>query len=148
PKLDPLFRGEVDGAGFWSGDGRIKVLYAPTHGGGSERWRNGNPDAPGARATSWWHRDQVAGPLDEERFEVVLAPHPRHSPGHQATFAPYVDADVVIADGGATIYEAGWLGEPGVLPAWLTPRRNGTRGPGRHPGARAVKERLGVSADG
>src|SRR5690606_28532267 len=63
PKLDPLFRGEVDGAGFWSGDGRIKVLYAPTHGGGSERWRNGNPDAPGARATSWWHRDQVAGLL-------------------------------------------------------------------------------------
>src|SRR5690606_6356180 len=126
PKLDSMFRVEVDGAVFWLGDCRIKLLYASTHCVGTERWDNCNSDAPGARATSWWNRDQVAGLLDEEKFEVVLAPHPRHSPGHQATFAQYVDADVVIADGGSTIYEAWCLGKPVVLPAWLTRRRNET----------------------
>jgi len=147
PKLDPLFRGEVDGAGYWSNDGRIRVLYAPTHGGGSERWRDGNPDKPGAKATSWWHRDQVAGLLDEERFEIVLAPHPRHSPGNQATFAQYLGADVVLADGGSTIYEAWCLGKPVVLPAWLTRHRNETRDRGRNLEARVYKEGLGYQAD-
>lgn len=147
PKLDPLITQEVDGSGVWSHDGRIRVLYAPTHGGGSERHRDGNPDKPGAKATSWWQRDEMAALLDEEKFEVVLAPHPRHAPGRRATFEEYAGADVVIADGGSTIYEAWVLGLPVVMPAWLTRERNETRDGGRTLEARVYKRRLGYQAD-
>lgn len=127
PKLDPLHLGEVDGSGFWK-QSSGRVLYAPTHGGGSERWTEGNRSKPGARATTWWIRDQILDALTDAGFEVVLAPHPRHSEGNRATFAQYVDADVVVADGGSTIYEAWCLGKPVVLPHWAVSERNINRG--------------------
>ncbi|WP_017602346.1 glycosyltransferase family protein, partial [Nocardiopsis lucentensis] len=144
PKLDPIFNGEVAAP---ERDERIRVVYAPTHGGGSERWPEGNPDAPGAGATSWWRRDEVIGLLDEDVFDVVVAPHPRHASGKQATFEQYVGADVVIADGGSTIYEAWCLGIPVVMPAWMTRVRNESRDGGRTLEARVYRQRLGYQAD-
>lgn len=147
PKLDPIWRGEVTGEGVWADDGRVRVLYAPTHGGGSERHRDGNPGKPGAKATSWWHRDEVMALLSEDDFEVVLAPHPRHSEGRQATFAEYVGADVVVADGGSTIFEGLVLGKPVVLPAWLTRERNEARDGGRNLEAQVYRRGIGVHVD-
>lgn len=125
--------------------GRVRVLYAPTHGGGSERWTQGRPTAPGARATSWWHRDTILSLLGD--FDVTLAPHPRHHPQRRATHDEYLSADVVIADGGSTIYEAMALGLPVVLPAWLTAERNLQRQAGTLLEARVYRERLGYHAD-
>jgi hypothetical protein len=144
PKLDPLFNGEVAAP---ERDERIRVVYAPTHGGGSERWPEGNPNAPGAGATSWWRRDEVQALLDPEVFDVVLAPHPRHAPGRKATFGQYMNADVVIADGGSTIYESWCLGIPVVMPAWLTRERNESRDGGRTLEAHVYQQRLGLQAD-
>jgi hypothetical protein len=145
PKLDLLFRGEVDGSGVFGEDGRIRVLYAPTHEGGSER--NSRPTAPGSQATSWNQRDEVLALLDEDVFDVVTAPHPRHHPAGKATFAEYVNADVVIADGGSTIYEALVLGKPVVLPSWLTRERNETRAVGRTLESRVYREGIGYHVD-
>lgn len=144
PKLDPFFAGTV---AVPERDDRVRVVYAPTHGGGSERWPDGNPAAPGAQASSWWRRDEVTALLDPDVFDVVTTPHPRHAPGRRATFEEYAAADVVIADGGSTIYEAWVLGLPVVMPAWLTRERNETRDGGRTLEARVYKRRLGYQAD-
>ena len=120
PKLDPLLRGEVEPL---PRDDRIRVLYAPTQGGGGERKHfddQADPGIPASRRTSWWRRDEIIERLDPETFDVVECPHPRYTPGHKATFAQYVNADVVIADGGSTLWEAMILGIPIVLPSWLT----------------------------
>jgi len=146
PKLDPIFAGEV--VSPWpERDGRIRVLWAPTHGGGSERFPEGRRDAPGAQATTWWHRDTILRLLDPDRHLVMEAPHPRHSPGRQATFAQYVGADVVIADGGSTIYESWALGLPVVFPRWLTAHRNLTRAGGRLLEHDVYERRAGWHAD-
>jgi hypothetical protein len=147
PKLDPIYRGEVSSP--WPArDGRTRVLWAPTHGGGSERWSRGNRRAPGAGATTWWQRDELLGLLDPERHLVVEAPHPRHSPGRQATLAEYVGADVVLADGGSTMYEAWCVGLPVVFADWLTARRNLTRDCGKLLEHRVYADRIGWHADG
>ncbi len=127
PKLDPLFRSQVHTR---VPDGRVRVVYAPTHGGGGET-HMGDTESRGTRSsrcTTWWARDKVLDLLDAERFDVVLAPHPRHRPDRQATFGEYIGADVVIADGGSTIYEAWALGIPVVFPAWLSGQANRSRG--------------------
>jgi hypothetical protein len=129
PKLDPVHRGEV--ASPWPArDGRVRVLWAPTHGGGSERYPDGNTLAPSARATTWWARDELLGLLDPDRHLVMEAPHPRHSPGRRATLEQYVGADVVLADGGSTMYEAWASSLPVVFADWITAERNLTRGRG------------------
>jgi hypothetical protein len=148
PKLDPIFQGKIPAP---ERDGRIRVVWAPTHGGGSEEHTNGNPAAPGALATSWWDRGQVLDLLDDpERFDVVEAPHPRHRPDGKATLAEYVRADVVIADGGSTIYEAWALGIPVVFPTWLSGRRHlgaNARDGGKTLECRIYADRLGFHAD-
>jgi hypothetical protein len=147
PKLDPIHRGEV--ACPWPGrDGRIRVLWAPTHGGGSEVHRRGNRRAPGAQATTWWHRDELLGLLDCDRFLVVEAPHPRHHPQRQATLAEYVGADVVLGDGGSTMYEAWCVALPVVFADWITARRNLTRAQGSTLEARVYREAVGWHATG
>jgi hypothetical protein len=144
-KLDPIHNGEV--ASPWpERDGRIRVLWAPTHGGGSEAHRAGNPDAPGAAATTWWHRDALLSLLDSDRFLVMEAPHPRHSPRRQATLGQYVAADVVIADGGSTMYEAWCVGLPVVFADWLTAARNLTRADGRLLEHRVYAQQIGWHA--
>lgn len=141
PKLDPLFRGEITGP---PRDERIRVLWAPTHGGGSEEFIHGNRSAVGAAASSWWHRDEIMRHLDPDTFDTVACPHPRHAPGRRATYEEYATADVVIADGGSTIYEAMALGMPVVLPAWLTRARNLSREGGRLLEATVYREELGL----
>lgn len=123
-KLDPFFLGEVPARRRT--DDRIRVVYAPTHGGGGEAHIGDtrDPRIPAARRTSWWKRDQVLSHLDPDVFDVTLAPHPRHRPDRRATFEEYAGADVVIADGGSTIYEAWALGFPVVFPGWLTRQEN------------------------
>lgn len=120
PKLDPLFNGEVQGTGR---DGRIRVLYAPTQGGGGDMehmFDTAPPDLAAAAMSSWWRRDEVVAGLDPDIFDVVMCPHPRYTPGHVATLEQYVDADVVIADGGSTLWESMALGIPIVVPRWIT----------------------------
>ncbi|MCD0450769.1 hypothetical protein LO762_16450 [Actinocorallia sp. API 0066] len=146
PKLDPLFNGDVPRVPRPAG-GRIRVLWAPTHGGGSEAWQDGNRAAPGAGATSWWAREEVLSALDPDLFELTEAPHPRHRPDKRATLAEYASADVVIADGGSTIYEAWALGLPVVFPSWVTRDRNLERAGGATLEARIYRERIGYHAD-
>lgn len=121
PKLDPIYAGEV--ASPWPNrDGRIRVLWAPTHGGGGEAYRfsTNPPSTSGARRTSWWARRRILDALPASEFDVLEAPHPRHRPDGLSTLAEFVGADVVIADGGSTIYEAWALDLPVVFPSWLT----------------------------
>lgn len=122
-KLDPIFAGTVESA--WpERDGRIRVLWAPTHGGGGEGAGLAGTieKQPGSRSrrTTHWDVDQLAGLLPDDTFHVMVARHPRHRPDRRSTLAEYVGADVVIADGGSTIYEAWALGLPVVFPSWAT----------------------------
>ena len=117
PKLDPIFNGEIAPP---ERDGRVRVVYAPTHGGGGEGHDTpGKPTAKVSRLSSHHHRDVVLGSLPPSEFDVVVALHPRHRPDGRSTLAEYVGADVVIADGGSTIYEAWALDIPVVFPSWL-----------------------------
>lgn len=119
PKLDPLFampRVPRPPAG------RLRVLYAPTHGGGGEAKHMHDTEPSGSiasRSTSFWRRDEVQAALGD-RFDVTLALHPRHRPDRAATFAEYLAADVVIADGGSTMWEAWALGLPVVFADWVS----------------------------
>lgn len=125
PKLDPIFNGQIAPL---PRDQRARVLYAPTHGGGGEaqHWDdNVAPHLTAARRTTWWHRDQLLRRLNNTAdFDVVFCPHPRYKPDHRSTLVEYVGADVVIADGGSTLWEALMLGIPLVVPAWLTAAAN------------------------
>ena len=118
-KLDPLFNGDIEAP---KRDGRIRVVWAPTHGGGGER----TPGTPGhvamkASAFSSHHRGgEILERLPESEFDVVVARHPRHRPDGRSTLSEYAGADVVIADGGSTIYEAWALDLPVVFPTWMT----------------------------
>lgn len=126
PKLDPLFQARSDRPE----NKRPVVVWAPTHGGGGVKYWDlapipeNQPDTPNAWRSSWWHRDEVLELLAE--FDVIEAPHPRHRADRKATFEEYVGADVVVADGGSTIYEAWALGIPVVFPSWLTMLGNTT----------------------
>ena len=120
PKLDPIFQGKVEPP---PRDDRIRVVYAPTHGGGGEHKHLRDTRPPrinAAKRTSYWTKDEVLRRLDPDEFDVVVALHPRHRPDRQATLQEYVGADVVIADGGSTIFEAWALGIPVVFPSWIT----------------------------
>lgn len=124
-KLDPIFQGKVEGH-TPRADGRLRVVWAPTHGGGGEKYARAAkpPNTSGARRTSYWQRDLIARLLPASEFDVVEAVHPRHRPDRRATLAEYVGADVVVADGGSTIYEAWALGIPVVFPTWLVGTAN------------------------
>lgn len=124
-KLDPFFQDRVPRP--TRDNGQINVLYAPTHGGGGERNRHSgiDPARPSTTATTWWRQEQVLSLLLEQKhFNVKIAPHPRHRPDGRATFDEYAWADVVIADGGSTIYESWALDLPVVFPDWLTREAN------------------------
>lgn len=125
-KLDPVINGELPAP---TRDRRVRVVWAPTHGGGGEHsLRTGAPSrGMGSQVTTWWRREEILELLPEEQFDVVEAPHPRHRPDHRATLTEYVGADVVIADGGSTIYEAWALGLPVVFPSWVTHAANVAR---------------------
>lgn len=117
-KLDPLF----DGVRTPPADDRLRVLWAPTHGGGGEGTTQPRR-RPRAR-TSHWHVADIVGRLDPAQFDVRIAHHPRHREDRRATLDEYRDCDVVIADGGSTIYEAWALDLPVVFPHWITGHAN------------------------
>lgn len=119
-KLDPIFNGEVQP--IRPRDDRIRVVYAPTHAGGGERTFDGRSDC-----STDWRRNEVLSLLPESEFDVIVARHPRHRPDRKSTLAEYVGADVVIADGGSTIYESWALDLPVVFPDWLVAEGNVTR---------------------
>lgn len=118
-KLDPIFNGEIAAP---ERDGRIRVVWAPTHGGGGEKQPGvtGSPEMKASAFSSHHRGDEIMGNLPASEFDVVIAKHPRHRPDARSTLAEYVGADVVIADGGSTIYEAWALDIPVVFPSWMT----------------------------
>lgn len=94
PKLDPLFNGEIT-----RGNGP-RIVWAPTH------------------ATSWpRHYQYVKQAVEALPYEVAMSPHPQVT--GKPTLQALADADVVIADGGSTLYEAWALGKPVVFPSWI-----------------------------
>jgi hypothetical protein len=93
-KLDPAFDGTLT-----RGDGP-RVLWAPTH----------------RRAWPYTYED-----LEKiiRRLGVGISRHPQEAGPRACTLQALIDADVVIADGGSTLYEAWALGKPVVFPTWL-----------------------------
>lgn len=99
PKLDPLFDGTIKRRG----GKRPRILWAPTH------------------PTSWpRHYQALQQVMRDLPFEIVTSAHPLVS--KRPTLQPLADADVVIADGGSTLYEAWALGKPVVFPTWIVQR--------------------------
>lgn len=129
-KLDPLFQARQEREIMRLKTGThptpITVLWAPTHGGGGESsyfldpTPDNEPSTFNSKRSSWWHRDEILAALDQPGLRVVECPHPRHRRDGRATFEELATADVVVADGGSTIYEAWALGIPVVFPTWLT----------------------------
>lgn len=105
---------------------RVRVLWAPTHGGGGEahRFDATSPGTKGSRCSTHWSRDELVALLPPSEFELVEAVHPRHRADGRATWDEYRACDVVIADGGSTMYEAWALDLPVVFPDWIVGEAN------------------------
>ncbi len=103
PKMDPLFSGEM--VRKPATDGEIRVLYAPTH--------NAIKEVSSYPAFSK-HLDKFPPGI-----RVINSPHPARKESRAATLHEWLEADVVIADSGSTIYEAWMLGLPVIFPDWL-----------------------------
>ena len=101
PKLDPIFNGEYQR----TPSDKIRVLYAPTH---------NAIQAVSSYPAFNEYLDKF--PAD---IEVINSPHPCRKDDRMPTTQPLVDADVIIADAGSTIYEAWALGKPVIFPDWL-----------------------------
>lgn len=107
-KLDSVFWGEYEK------EKRDKpyIVWAPTHG---YNYRH-----KGRSSYPWCVRliEEIPG-----AYETCLALHPTSRMNkrtrHDVTLQELVDADVVIADAGSTLYEAWILGKPVIFPDWL-----------------------------
>ena len=107
-KLDPLFQGEY----VRTERKKPYVVWAPTHGYVSKhRGRSSYP--------------QCLTLINEipSIYEKHLALHPtskiNKGKNQDVTMQALIDADVVIADAGSTLYEAWALGKPVIFPDWL-----------------------------
>jgi hypothetical protein len=107
-KLDPIFNGEY----IRQKREKPYVVWAPTH------------------AYIHRHRGRSSYPqcltlINQipNCYEKALAMHPaarlRHTGKQDITMQELLDADVVIADAGSTLYEAWALGKPVIFPDWL-----------------------------
>lgn len=108
PKLDPIFNGEYEKQTY----DKPCVAWLPTHGYSSR------------------HRGRSSFPtftryLDQLTDEITLTKgiHPTtkmHNKEKQnPTMQELVDANVVIADAGSTVYEAWAVGKPVIFPDWI-----------------------------
>jgi len=107
-KLDPLFNGE------YKKNERNKpyVVWAPTHGyTGKHRGRSSYP-----QCLSLIHEIPNC-------YEKTISLHPTSRMNKKnkqdVTMQELLDADVVIADAGSTLYEAWALGKPVLFPDWI-----------------------------
>jgi|GEM_PF-1088482 len=107
-KLDPVFNGE------YKQQKREKpyIVWAPTHG----------------YNTKYTGRSSYPECMTLIReipncYEKTIALHPttrmNNRQAHDVTLQELVDADVVIADAGSTLYEAWALGKPVIFPDWI-----------------------------
>lgn len=107
-KLDPLFNGA------YARKKREKpyVVWAPTH--AYIRKYTGRSSYP--------HCLELIHQIPDS-YEKTVALHPAHRTNvkdkHNVTLQELLDADVVIADAGSTLYEAWALGKPVIFPDWL-----------------------------
>ena len=107
-KLDPIFNGE------YIRQERTKpyVVWAPTHG-YHYRYKG---------RSSYPQCLELVKEIPEE-YETHVALHPasrlQRKQIHNVTLQELLDADVVIADAGSTLYEAWALGKPVIFPDWI-----------------------------
>jgi len=107
-KLDPLFNGEY----VKNSTNKIVVAWLPTHGyNNKHRGRSSFP---------MFSRFVNQIPKD---YQFVDGMHPttklHNKEKNYPTMQLLIDADVVIADAGSTVYEAWALGKPVVFPDWI-----------------------------
>jgi len=107
-KLDPLFNGEYKKNEF----DKPFVVWAPTH--GYNHKHKGRSSYP-----------QCMSLIKEipDCYKTAMALHPTSRMNkknkHDVTMQELLDADVVIADAGSTLYEAWALGKPVIFPDWI-----------------------------
>ena len=101
PKLDPIFNGGYKR----TPSDKIRILYAPTHN--------------AIKAVSSFPAFNEYLDKFPADFGVINSPHPCRKEDRMPTMQHLVDADVIIADAGSTIYEAWALGKPVIFPDWL-----------------------------
>lgn len=107
-KLDPIINGEVKR----NKHDKPYVVWCPTHGyNNKHKGRSSYPQC--------LHLIHEINP----EYETKLAMHPTskmHNNIKQTpTLQELIDADVVIADAGSTLYEAWILGKPVIFPDWI-----------------------------
>jgi hypothetical protein len=101
-KLDPIFQGKVKRT---PGD-KPGVLWAPTHN-SVQMW------------SSYPYLNEFVNRLPNYGYDVMVSAHPANKADNKPTFELMVDADIVIADSGSTLYEAWALGKQVIFPDWL-----------------------------
>jgi hypothetical protein len=106
PKLDPIFQSRNK---IIHTDGKIHVLYAPTH--------NMNPNS--TKTVSSYPRLLPQLEKLSNDIEIRIATHPANKENHEITFDDYEWADVVVGDSGSSLYEAWSLDIPVCFPDWL-----------------------------
>jgi hypothetical protein len=107
-KLDPLLNGELEAKKH----DKPYVVWAPTHGYASKhKGRSSFPECL-----------SLIKEIPEE-YETKMSMHPTSKlharEKHTPTLIELLEADVVIADAGSTLYEAWILGKPVIFPDWL-----------------------------
>lgn len=107
-KLDSIFNGQYTKNNF----GKPCVVWAPTHGyNAKHKGRSSYPQCM-----------TLINDIPSDYFSK-MALHPTSkintNKKHLPTMQDLVDADVIIADAGSTLYEAWILGKPVIFPDWI-----------------------------
>lgn len=137
PRLDRLLKAQQERASSLEEDhGSIKVLWAPTHGGGQ---RVGEPPI-----STFPHFEPYLDRL-KELFDLRISTHPHSRAGGKPTFEQLLEADVVISDQGTLVYEAWSLGKPVIFPDWIVSDGIRSKRPGSAE-AMLYEENIGLHA--